>query len=162
MKRRNNQLIVILVVLITFSLACNAITGAVPEVETASTPGPTEESVPAASSSTPPEPAPTITEDAAPASYVNDFPLPTDVQNFMELGYEGVNFQTGMSLKDVIAFYRQAFSAQGLDERDLLTVINKEEFSMVFDGAQNGKAVVIQGVLLGSGSVNVNIRYEDT
>ena len=84
------------------------------------------------------------------------------VQNFMELDYEGINFQTGMSLKDVIAFYRQAFSAQGLKERDLLTIINDEVFSMVFDGAPNGKAVVIQGVLLGSGSVNINIRYEDT
>ncbi len=162
LKRRNNRLIVIPVVLITFILACNASTGAAPEAETASTPGPAEDSVPAASSSTPPEPAPTIPEDAAPASYDSDFPLPADVQNFMKLGYEGVNFQTGMSLKDVIAFYRQAFSAQGLNERDLLTGINEEVFSMVFDGAPNGKAVVIQGVLLDSGSVNVNIRYEDT
>jgi len=153
---------VIAVVLIAFSLACNAITGAAPEAETASTPGPAEEAEAVAYSSTPPEPAPTIPEDAAPASYDNDFPLPTDVQNFMELGYEGVNFQTGMSLKDVIAFYRQAFSAQGLKERDLLTILNDEVFSMVFDGAPNGKAVVIQGVLLGSGSVNINIRYEDT
>jgi hypothetical protein len=162
LKRRNNRLIVIAVVLIAFSLACNAITGAAPEAETASTPGPAEEAEAVAYSSTPPEPAPTIPEDAAPASYDNDFPLPTDVQNFMELGYEGVNFQTGMSLKDVIAFYRQAFSAQGLEERDLLTILNDEVFSMVFDGAPNGKAVVIQGVLLGSGSVNINIRYEDT
>ena len=162
MKRRNNRFIVILVVLITTSLACNAITGDAPEEETAPTPGVAGESVPVASSPTPAEPAPTKPEDAAPTSYDSDFPLPADVQNFMKLGDEGVNFQTGMSLEDVIAFYRQAFSAQGFNERDLLTVINEEVFSIVFDGAPNGKAVVIQGVLLDSGSVNVNIRYEDT
>ena len=33
-------------------------------------------------------------------------------------------------------------------------------FSIVFDGSPNGKALVVQGVALGT-STNVNIRYED-
>jgi hypothetical protein len=32
---------------------------------------------------------------------------------------------------------------------------------MVWDGHPSGKAIVVQGVDLGDGSVNVNIRLED-
>jgi len=66
-----------------------------------------------------------------------------------------------MALEEVIEFYRQSFSARGLAEREMLTIINEDVFNIVFDGAPNGKAVVVQGVRLDNGSVNVNIRYED-
>jgi hypothetical protein len=71
-----------------------------------------------------------------------------------------VNFQTSLSLEDVIEFYRQVFAGQGLTERTLLTVIADATFSIVFDGSPNGQAIVVQGVDLGA-SVNVNIRFED-
>jgi len=71
-----------------------------------------------------------------------------------------VNFQTSLSLEEAIEFYRQAFTGQGLTERKVLTVIEDEIFSMVFDGWPNNKALVIQGVDLGE-TTNINIRFED-
>jgi len=32
---------------------------------------------------------------------------------------------------------------------------------MVFDGHPNGKSIVVQGVDLGNGTTNINIRFED-
>jgi hypothetical protein len=76
-------------------------------------------------------------------------------------GGEGqVNFQTSLSLDEVIEFYRQALTDKGLTERPILTVTSDTTFSMVFDGWPNGQALVIQGVDLGANR-NVNIRLED-
>lgn len=90
------------------------------------------------------------------------FPLTGDAQNIQKLSEEQVNYQTGMSLQEVVDFYRLTLTAQGLVEREILTVIDAKAFSIVFDGSPNGKALVIQGVDLGNGTCNVNIRYEDT
>lgn len=91
----------------------------------------------------------------------SEFPLPEDASNLMELGEAGINFQTGLSLEAAIEFYRDAFGRQGLKERPILTVISDGVFSMVFDGHSSGKSVVIQGVDLGAGSLNINIRLEN-
>ena len=91
--------------------------------------------------------------------YNTDFPLPSNVTNFTDLGDSAINFQTDMNLTDTIAFYREAFTSQGYTERTLNTAITDTTFSMVFDGHASGKAIVIQGVDLG-GSTNVNIRFE--
>ncbi len=132
-------------------------------------------SAPTAVEATGAAPAPTPTEAAqatpalTPAEAVQEekesfdtiFPLPDDVQNFTGDGGESpVNFQTSLSLDEVVEFYRQAFTEQGLTERTILTEISDSGFSMVFDGWPNGKAVVIQGVDFGT-SMNVNIRFED-
>lgn len=122
----------------------------------------------AAPSSTPAEaieatPTPTAADagQVEKQSYDTVFPLPDDVQNFTGDGGESpINFQTSLSLDEVIEFYRQAFTQQGLTERTILTEISDSGFSMVFDGWPNGKAVVIQGVDFGT-SMNVNIRFED-
>lgn len=112
-----------------------------------------------------PTEAPDVEPTAPPAEsgggeYDTVFPLPDDVQNFTELGQDMINFQTSLSLKETIEFYRQAFDELGLTERDILTVIDDAAFSMVFDGWENGRAVVIQGVAMGE-TTNVNIRFED-
>ncbi len=91
----------------------------------------------------------------------SQFPVPSNVSNLMDLGNGSVNFQTNMSLKDVIAFYRDAFTKKGLTERAVTTSITATTFSLVFDGDPSGKAIVVQGVDLGNGTTNVNIRYED-
>lgn len=91
--------------------------------------------------------------------YNTEFPLPPNVSNFTDLGDGAINFQTDMSLKDTIAFYREAFTSQGYTERTINTAITDTTFSMVFDGHSSGKAIVIQGVDLG-GNTNVNIRFE--
>lgn len=95
------------------------------------------------------------------AAAQSEFPLPEDASSLMELGEAGINFQTGLSVQAAMEFYRQAFDEQGLKERDLLTVVSDGVFSMVFDGHSSGKAVVIQGVDLGGGRLNINIRLEN-
>ncbi len=92
--------------------------------------------------------------------YNTKFPLPSSVSNFTDTGNGSINFQTDMSLKDAISFYREAFTKEGLKERTINTAITDTTFSMVFDGDPSGQAVVIQGVDLGNGKTNVNIRYE--
>lgn len=92
--------------------------------------------------------------------YNTKFPLPGNVSNFTAQGNGEVNFQTNMSIKDTIAFYRDAFTKQGLKERTDNTAITDTTFSLVFDGDPSGQAIVIQGVDLGNGKTNVNIRYE--
>jgi hypothetical protein len=90
-----------------------------------------------------------------------EFPMPPKVENFTDLGDGSVNYQTSMKLTEVIDFYRDQFGKAGYVERPILTVINDDTFSMVWDGHPSGKAIVVQGVDLGDGSVNVNIRFED-
>ncbi len=91
----------------------------------------------------------------------SQFPMPPNVSNVTNVGNGSVNFQTDMSLKDVIAFYRDAFKKEGLTERTVNTSITDKTFSLVFDGDPSGKAIVVQGVDLGNGQTNVNIRYEN-
>jgi hypothetical protein len=91
----------------------------------------------------------------------NEFPLPPNVENYMDLGTAGINFQTTMSLDEVVNFYRGAFEDAGYDERDITTVVNDTTFSIVWDGHPSGQAIVVQGVDLGDGTVNVNVRFED-
>jgi hypothetical protein len=98
--------------------------------------------------------------DTTNTKYNTKFPLPSSVSNFTDTGNSSINFQTDMSIKDTIDFYRAAFQKQGLTERTINTSITDTTFSMVFDGDPSGQAVVIQGVDLGNGKTNVNIRYE--
>jgi len=93
--------------------------------------------------------------------YDTDFPLPPKVENFMDLGDDAINYQTPMKLTDVVDFYRDEFEKAGYDERDITTVINDTTFSIVWDGHTSGKAIVVQGVDLGDGKMNVNVRFED-
>jgi len=98
--------------------------------------------------------------DTAATTYDTIFPLPENVQNFTGSGEE-VNFATSLTKDEAISFYRQAFEQMGLTERTSHTNITESTFSMVFDGYENGKAIVIQGVDLGNGTTNINIRFED-
>ena len=94
------------------------------------------------------------------SGYNTKFPLPDSVVNFTDTGNGSINFQTKMSLKDTIDWYRTAFTKEGLKERTVNTAITDTTFSMIFDGDPSGQAIVIQGVDLGNGLTNVNIRYE--
>ncbi len=92
--------------------------------------------------------------------YDTEFPLPDDVQNFTG-GGDQVNFATSLTVEEAIEFYRAELTELGLTERTLNTAITETTFSMVFDGHENGKAIVVQGVDLGNGTTNINIRFED-
>lgn len=93
------------------------------------------------------------------SGYNTKFPLPANVSNFTASGDKSINFQTTLTLKDAIAFYRDAFKQAGLTERTINTAITDTTFSLVFDGDPSGQQVVVQGVDLGNGKTNVNIRY---
>ena len=81
--------------------------------------------------------------------------------NFTDMGNGAINFQAKIGLQDAISFYRDSFGKLGYKEREINTAITDSTFSLVFDGHANGKAIVVQGVDLGSGSTNINIRFED-
>jgi len=90
-----------------------------------------------------------------------DFPMPENVSNFTDLGNETINFQTNLSIADAISFYRDAFSKIGYTEREINTAITDETFNLVFDGQAGGKPIIVQGVDLGDGTINISIRLED-
>lgn len=152
------------------ALACNAVMGggssANPTVPAPERPA--QQEIPTLAATEEPEATEESSSDdgydspgSGSSSVESEFPLPEDASNLMNLGEAGINFQTGMKVEAAIAFYRDAFGEQGLKERSILTVISDTVFSMVFDGHSSGKAVVIQGVDLGGGSLNINIRLEN-
>jgi hypothetical protein len=90
----------------------------------------------------------------------SEFPLPDGATNIQEMG-GSTNFQVKMTLDDAMKFYKETLTDQGYTERPILTVTSETTFSMVFDGHESGKAIVVQGVDFGDGTVNINIRLED-
>ena len=89
------------------------------------------------------------------------FPLPNRVENFVDnQGQEQVNFQTKLTIEEVLTFYRDTFVGQGLTERELLTVNTDTTLNLVFDGHNSGKAIVVQAVSLSDNKTNVNVRLE--
>jgi hypothetical protein len=150
-----NRLFLALVVLVLASLACQAIAGG------SSTEAP---SVPAGDGGdTGDADAPTPEDSGGGDSSTGsaDFPMPSDASNVMEVGAGVLNFQTKSTLDESMAFYRDEFGGMGYTERDILTVTAETTFSMVFDGHESGKAIVVQGVDLGDGTTNISIRLED-
>lgn len=94
------------------------------------------------------------------AAVESQFPLPEKVDNFTEeAAGDKVNFQTDLSSGEVYEFYKKAFTAEGLVERELLTVNDGTTVNLVLDGNAKG-AIVVQAVALPTGSTNVNIRFE--
>lgn len=94
------------------------------------------------------------------------YPLPDDVRNFVKpLRGSQINFQTGLGLEQVTAFYRRAFTERGLTEIESLTSIAEEFISLAFNGADGDGMVVLQAVDLAYGTVmdlrNVNLRTEE-
>jgi hypothetical protein len=90
----------------------------------------------------------------------SDFPMPDDAKTVVSVAGT-INYQTSLSLDEVLSFYRDTYGKLGYTEREILTNITDGVFSIVFDGDPSGQAIVIQGVDLGDGTMNVNIRLED-
>ncbi|NEP83778.1 MAG: hypothetical protein F6K39_40015 [Okeania sp. SIO3B3] len=94
------------------------------------------------------------------------FPLPEDHVNLTgTLANESVNFQTALTIPEIVEFYRAEFAAMGLGEYELLTNIGDDFSSMVWRSWPDGREVVVQTVDLAASSMqdlrNVNIRLED-
>ena len=144
------KMFLMLAMLVLTSLACSLFGGGSAG---------TEENAPSGGGESQPGEAPSAGNSG---KYDTEFPLPPKVENFTDMGNDMVNFQTPMSLNDVVAFYRAEFERAGYKEREILTSIDDMGFSLVWDGHPSGKAVVVQGVDMGNGTVNVNIRLEDS
>lgn len=112
-------------------------------------------------SQVPPTVAPVPGGDGITIGGQTNFPVPDDAANMINMGDDIVNFQTNLSLDEAMNFYRDEFGKLGYTERDLLTVTSDTTFSMVFDGHESGKAISVQGVDLGDGTVNISIALVD-
>ena len=143
-----------IVVIMVSTLALLAACGGSPAADPA--PSAPEAAAPVAEA--PPEEAEPAPEVAPEEEMSSDFPLPDDAENLMDLGDGAINFQTSLSIPDVVTFYRFAFP--DYMEREILTVVEDASLNLVFDGHASGKAIVIQGFPMGEG-VNVSIRFED-
>lgn len=147
-------------VLVLASLACQTVLGGgedegLPEMPEFNSGGGSDEIVP----TTPPV---SPEENNIPSlGSTTEFPLPADASNVISMGSDIVNFQTKLSLDEAMKFYLDEFGKKGYAERDGLTVTSDMTFSMVFDGHESGKAVTVQGVDLGDGTVNISISLVD-
>ena len=119
-----------------------------------------EEAEPVEEVASPTEAPVEVEEEAPPAVVESEFPLPDDVESVTDLGNGSITFSTSFSLPDAVSFYRFAFIDLGYTEREINTSITETVFSMVFDGHESGKAIVIQGLILGD-NVQITLRYED-
>jgi hypothetical protein len=146
---KHKRLFLALAVLVLVSLACGMFGGSGSSGVGDSPPAQGEEAQPGAAS------------DGESGNYDTEFPMPPNVENFMDLGDGAINYQTSLGLTEVVDFYRSEFANAGYNERDITTVINDDTFSIVWDGHPSGQAIVVQGVDLGNGMVNVNARFED-
>ena len=157
---KKSSILLAIVVLVLASLACQTLTGGGTEVSPTNIPdvNGNEESDP-----TIPTIPPVTPEESSipPLGTSTDFPLPADAVNVISVGNDVVNFQTKLSLDEGLDFYKDQFGKLGYTERNILTVTSETIFSIVFDGHESGKAVVVQGVDLGDGTINISITLSD-
>lgn len=159
--------ILALVVLLTASLACSLFTGGSKSVPPAQSGGEQSSAEQASggqsaeSQSSSEAAVGSGQSDGGAQNFETEFPVPDGVTNFTDMGNGAINFQAKIGLQDAISFYRDSFGKLGYKEREINTAITDSTFSLVFDGHASGKAIVVQGVDLGSGSTNINIRFED-
>ena len=144
---RKYRILLTIFIFVLLSLACQALSGGEPpsELPSSSDGGDANKTNESGSGNT------------APAS---DFPMVDDAFNLVDVGDGSILYYTKMSGKDVMNFYRDAYTSQGYTENELLTVVSDGVFSLVFDGGPDDRAVVIQSVDLGDGSRTITIRLE--
>ncbi len=160
--KKKTLIFIVMVFVLVFTAAC----GGGNETPAAATEAPAEapaEAAPNVAEAPAEEPAvatevPTEAPVEEPAAPAPEFPLPDDASNVMVVGEGVTNFQTALSMPDVMTFYRFAFP--DYTERQEVTVFSEEAFNLVFDGHESGKAVVVQGFPISDGVVNVSVRLE--
>lgn len=88
------------------------------------------------------------------------FAMPTENLIYALFEGETLNFQTNSDFQTMLDFTISSTLAGGLTEHESLTaILEGVASSMVFDGHENGKGVVIQITDIGEGIINVNIRF---
>lgn len=163
---RSARILLFISVLVLASLACQAVMGgdasapvAEPQIEQSEPQ--VEQPDDEADQPVAPEPTDALDEFEGGLGFETEFPLPEDASNGFDFGDGMISFQTELSIEESLAFYRESFTDAGYTEREILTSVTDTVFSVVFDGHESGKAIVIQAVDLGNGSVNITIRFED-
>jgi hypothetical protein len=94
-------------------------------------------------------------------NHASQFPIPTDVYNYMVLNSDTLNFNTSLNFDEIIAFYTKEFGNAGYTIRESATEINDVNFTVIWDGHDSGRAIVVQGLNLGNGSYNIIVRFDD-
>lgn len=87
------------------------------------------------------------------------FPMTDDADILIQDG-TSATYGTKLSIDETVAFYRAEFDKLGFTERDLLTNIMDDSFSMVFDGHHSGLAILVQGTDFGD-STTISIQFQD-
>jgi hypothetical protein len=161
---KHHRIYLAIAMLILATLACQAVTGGgdrdvddrAPATESIIQP---QDTLPTEISTEPPV---ENNNDSNPGSTVSSqFPMTGDAFNVVEVGDGSLVYYTKLSAEAAMQFYRDEYTSRGYTERDELTIVADDFFSMVFDGDPSGKSVVIQSVDLGDGSRTIAIRLED-
>jgi hypothetical protein len=152
------SILLAIIVLVLASLACQTLTGGgeAPGVQQ------NEPELPQTDGGEIPTAPPVTTDDGGiTIGGKSEFPMPADAINVINMGSDVLNFQTKLTLDEGMSFYRDEFGKLDYTERDILTVTSDTIFSMVFDGHASGKAITVQGVDLGDGTINISITLSD-
>ena len=88
------------------------------------------------------------------------FPIPANIEMILINEAEESLLSVSQSKEELMEFYQTELTAMGLTERGLLTVMDDDFFSMVYDGWEDGRSVVVQGTSLGE-TMSISIRLED-
>jgi hypothetical protein len=151
------RFLLMIVALVFASLACQAVTGKKSDGGQSLPPVKSDDGGTAIA----PSDSSPSTAGGGSGSSDSQFPMTKDAYNITDIGDGSLLYYSKMPTEDVMKFYRDDYTAKGYKERELLTVVSGNVFSMVFDGDPSGKAIVIQSVDMGDGSRTVAIRLED-
>jgi CHAT domain-containing protein len=81
-----------------------------------------------------------VTEGYAPI-----FTLPYGAHDYVQQSDRQYDFSSSLSLTELAKFYRRAFHARGYREKTSLASVEKETFSVVFEGPRKGEILSVQG-----------------
>jgi hypothetical protein len=154
---KHYRIVLAIAVLVLSSLACQALTGTRSSDENKTPSSNTGGNQPNSVQPTDANSNPGGTGSDSTVS--TNFPMTDDAFNVTQQSDTLIYF-TKLSLDDALKFYRDQYAARGYKEREILTSISDNTFSIVFDGDPSGKAVVVQSVDLGNGSRSVTVRLE--
>jgi hypothetical protein len=98
---------------------------------------------------------------AEPAKVESAFPLPEGAK-IVTSTPEMVIASTNLKMADAIEFYRKDAKAKGFAEKEILTTITDNVFSMAFTRPNEEKELVIQGTVIAADNLTLNLRYEET
>ena len=112
-----------------------------------------------------PTPAPTPASGYSSGGKIGNhaslFPIPTDVYNYMVLNPDTLSFSTSLNFDEIIAYYTDEFGKAGYTVRESATEVTDVNFTMIWDGHESGRAIVLQGLDLKNGSYNVIVKFVD-